>query len=115
MMNSILFVGRLTKDVEVKELDDGKKVANISLAVPRSFKNSEGIYETDFINCTVWGDKAETTAMYCHKGDMVGVKGRAESHIEKTEEGSRYNIVFVADRVTFLSSRSKKIEQELNQ
>ena len=36
MMNSILFVGRLTKDVEVKELEDGKKVANISLAVPRS-------------------------------------------------------------------------------
>lgn len=115
MMNSTLFVGRLTKDVEVKELDDGKKVANICLAVPRSFKNSDGVYETDFINCILWGDKAETTARYCKQGDIVGVRGRAESHIEKTEEGSRYNIVFVADRVTFISNKSKKIEEELNQ
>lgn len=115
MMNSILFVGRLTKDVEVKELEDGKKVANISLAVPRSFKNSDGVYETDFINCTLWGDKADVTAMYCQKGDIVGVRGRAESHIVKTNEGSRYNIEFVAERVTFLSNKSKKIEQELNQ
>lgn len=115
MMNSILFVGRLTKDVEVKELEDGKKVANICIAVPRSFKNRDGIYETDFINCTLWGDKAEMTAMYCKKGDIIGIKGRAESHIEKTDEGSKNNIVFVADKVTFISNKSKKIEQELNQ
>ena len=77
--------------------------------------NPFGAVGTDFINCTLWGDKADTTAMYCQKGDIIGVRGRAESHIVKTNEGSRYNIEFIAERVTFLSNKSKKIEQELNQ
>ena len=48
MVNSVMLVGRLAQDVEVKKLDSGKEVTKVALAAPRSFKNPDGIYETDF-------------------------------------------------------------------
>ena len=51
MLNQIVLVGRLVATPEVKELEDEKKVANITVAVPRSYKNADGEYETDFIDC----------------------------------------------------------------
>ena len=76
MLNQVVLVGRLTSDLEAKELEDGKKVTNMTLAIPRSFKNADGEYETDFVECTLWNNIAENTAEYCKKGDIVGVKGR---------------------------------------
>ena len=81
MLNQIVMVGRLVKDVELKEGENGSKFANLSLAIPRSFKNAEGKYETDFVNCTAFDNIATNTAEYCRKGDIVGVKGRIQSRI----------------------------------
>lgn len=47
MLNQIILVGRLTRDIVVNKSEKGK-VATISLAIPRSFKNSDGVYDTDF-------------------------------------------------------------------
>ena len=108
MMNQALLVGRLTKDVEIKELDNGKKITNITLAIPRNFKNAEGEYETDFVECTLWNNIAENTAEYCKKGDIVGVKGRLQTNNYEKEDGSKvFKLDVVAEKVTFLSSRSK--------
>ena len=54
MLNQIILVGRLTRDVQLKKTDNGKKVAVISLAIPRSFKNMDGLYDTDFVDCILW-------------------------------------------------------------
>ena len=87
MLNQIVIVGRLVKDPELRETDSGKKVTNITLAVPRSYKNVSGEYETDFIDCTLWTGIAENTSAYCKKGDLLGVKGRVQTRIyEKDEE-----------------------------
>ena len=51
MVNSVMLVGRLAQDIEVKKLESGKEVTKVGLAVPRSFKNPDGIYETDFFDC----------------------------------------------------------------
>ena len=108
MLNQVVLVGRLTKDLEVKELEDGKKVTNMTLAIPRSFKNAEGDYETDFIDCSVWNSIAENTAEYCKKGDIVGVKGRLQSSSFEKEDGNKeFRTQVMAEKVTFLSSRSK--------
>ena len=108
MLNQVVLVGRLTKDLEVKELEDGKKVTNMTLAVPRSFKNAEGEYETDFIDCSLWNSIAENTAEYCKKGDIVGVKGRLQSSSFEKEDGNKeFRTQVMAEKVTFLSSRSK--------
>ena len=79
MLNQVVLVGRLTKDLETKELEEGKSVCNMTLAIPRSFKNADGEYETDFVECTLWNNIAENTAEYCKKGDIVGVKGRIQT------------------------------------
>ena len=108
MLNQVVLVGRLTKDLEVKELEDGKKVTNMTLAIPRSFKNAEGEYETDFIDSSLWNSIAENTAEYCKKGDIVGVKGRLQSSSFEKEDGNKeFRTQVMAEKVTFLSSRSK--------
>jgi len=110
MLNQVVIVGRLVKELEVKELESGKVVSNITLAVPRSFKNAEGIYETDFIECTLWNGVAENTAEYCHKGDLLGVKGRLETkQIETENDGLINSTIVIAEKITFLNS--KKTEE----
>lgn len=107
MLNQVVLVGRLVKDVELKELESDKKVANITLAIPRPYKNADGEYETDFVDCRLWNNIAENTAEYCKKGDIVGVKGRLQSRIEEENENKKYIMEVIAEKVTFLSSRKE--------
>ena len=100
MLNQVIVVGRLTKEIEMKEVED-KKVGYISLAVPRSFKNADGEYETDFIDFVLYNSIAENTAEYCKKGDIVGIKGRVQTEI--IDDIKQTNLI--AEKVTFLSSK----------
>ena len=97
MLNQVVIVGRLVKKPIVEENENGRKVSEITLAVPRSFKNAEGIYETDFIKCTLWNGIAENTVEYCDKGDIVAVKGRLQCL-----GGNELQVV--AESTSFLSS-----------
>jgi len=110
MLNQTEIVGRIAHDPELRETDGGNKVTNITLAVPRSFKNSEGIYDTDFINCVLWKGIAESTVEYCKKGDLVGVKGRIQTRVYEKDEEKKYTTEVVAEKVTFLSSKPKEAE-----
>ena len=106
MLNQVVIVGRLVRDPELKESEGGKTFTNITLAVPRSFKNSNGEYETDFISCVMWKGVAENTAEYCQAGDLVGIKGRIQSRQYETEEEQKRQVMeVVAEKVTFLSSK----------
>lgn len=106
MLNEIILVGRLTNNIVVNTTDKGKKIGNLTLAVPRSFKNMDGLYETDFIPCLLWEEKATLAKDYCHTGDIVGIKGRLQSRIVETEQGKKRNqLEVVAERLTFLSSK----------
>ena len=108
MLNQTVIVGRIVKDPELKETDSGKKVTNITLAVPRSFKNMNGEYETDYIPCVLWKGVAESTTQYCKKGDLVGIKGRIQSRSYETEEEKRYVVELIAEKVTFHTSKNKE-------
>ena len=110
MLNQIVIVGRLVRDPELRETDGGKKVTNITLAVPRSYKNLNGEYETDYIDCVLWTGIAENTTEYCKKGDIVGVKGRMQSNSYEKDGETRFSTDVIAEKVTFLSSRSKEQE-----
>ena len=110
MLNQIVLVGRLTRNIKINKSKNGKKIANISLAIPRSFKNMEGTYDTDFIDRLAFENIAENTASYCSKGDIVGVKGRVQSRVVEKEGKKEYLMDIVAEKVTFLSSRKKEEE-----
>lgn len=100
MLNQIVLVGRLVNKPEIKELESGKKIGYGTLAIPRSFKNINGEYETDFVPVVMFGGVAENTAEYCEQGDLVGVKGRVQSREDKIE--------IIAEKVTFLSTNHKE-------
>ena len=110
MLNQIILVGRLTHDISVHKSENGVKVATISLAIPRSFKNSEGTYDTDFINCVAFDNIAENTCEYCNKGDIVGVKGRIQSHIIEEEDNKKQVMEIICEKITFLSSKKREAE-----
>ena len=106
MLNQTVLVGRLVRDPELYETESGNKVTNITLAVPRSYKNSDGEYDTDFINCVLWKGIAESASEYCHKGDLLGVKGRIQTRVIELDDETHKNITeVVAEKVTYLSSK----------
>lgn len=105
MMNQVVLVGRLAGDINYKEYNDKKK-AIITLAVPRPFKNAEGVYETDFIKCELFGVVASNTKEFVQKGDMIGIRGRLETRTIK----NRTIINVIADKVSFLSQAKKDDE-----
>lgn len=111
MLNQIILVGRLTRDITVNKSENGVKVATISIAVPRSFKNVEGVYDTDFIDCVAFDVIAENTSEYCNKGDIVGIKGRVQSKSVELEDGKKENkLEIICEKITFLSSKPKEEE-----
>lgn len=115
MLNQVVIVGRLVKEPEIKETQDGKKISNITLAVQRSFKNQEGNYDVDFVDCVLWRGIAETTCSYCDKGSVLGVKGRINTSLYTNQQGKVCKSVeVVAEKVTFLGYPRKKTSAEID-
>lgn len=108
MLNQVVLVGRLVSDPSLKDTEGGYKLSNITLAVPRSYKNVEGSYDTDFINCTLWQNVAENTTEYCKKGDIIGIKGRIETDTYEKDNEKKYITKVIAEKVTFLSSKKEE-------
>lgn len=117
MINQIMLVGRLVKTPDLFITESGKKGTFITLAVGRPFKNQNGEYDTDFIDCTLWTGVAESTAEYCKTGDVIGIRGRIQTKIAEDENGFKQKIMeIVADKVTFLSSsNNKKNDEEISE
>ena len=108
MLNQIVLVGRIVKTPELRTTENGKKTATVTLAVPRNYKNMNGEYDTDFLDCTLWTNTAE----YCQSGDMVGVKGRLQTRIITSEDGSKKKKTeIVAEKVTFLAQSPNNKEK----
>ena len=105
MTNQVSLIGRLVKTPELFETESGKTGTFITLAVGRPYKNQDGEYDTDFLDCTLWTGVAERTAEYCKTGDIIGIRGRLQSRIVENEDGTKYKkLEVVAERVTFLAS-----------
>ena len=109
-MNQVVLVGRLTKSPEIIETESGKKMSYITIAVQRPFKNVDGLYDTDFIQCILWNAIAENTVQYTKTGDVIGIKGRIQVENYEDDQGNmKYVTEIIAEKITFLSS-SKNIE-----
>ena len=113
MLNQIILAGRLVSDPEITNLENEKKKSSITIAIPRNYKNAEGVYDTDFIKCILWNGIAENVVEYCKKGDVVGVKGRLQTSSYEKDNKTIYTMDVVAEKVSFLSSR-KKEEPEMS-
>ncbi len=113
MINQVVIVGRITNDIKTKKLKNGSTKSIISLAVPRSFENSEGNYDDDFVDCVLYDNIAKNTCEYCETGDIIGIKGRVQSREIVNKNKTNYVMEIIAEKVTFLSSNSKKKDMEV--
>lgn len=105
MLNQVVLVGRIASDPKINEVGE-RKECNITIAVPRSYKNVDGVYETDYITTTLWNGIAQNTVEYCKKGDLVGIRGRLQTDNNQTK--------IIAEKLTFLSSKAGEINEAIN-
>ena len=89
-MNRAIITGRLTKDVALSD----KGIAKFTVASQRSFKNADGKYEADFVNCTAFGKRAEFIAKYFSKGSQICIEGRINTGSYTNKDGNK---VFTTD------------------
>ncbi|WCF11578.1 single-stranded DNA-binding protein (plasmid) [Paenibacillus thiaminolyticus] len=108
MLNKVVLIGRLTRDPELRYTPSGTATATFTLAVERSFSNSEGKREADFIPVVTWRRLAEIVANHVRKGNLVAVEGRIQVRNYEREGKRIYLTEVVADNVRFLDNRSKE-------
>jgi single-strand DNA-binding protein len=99
-------VGRLTKDIDFK-VNGENMTAKFTIAVNRDFKNKNGQYDADFINCTAFGKRAETISKYFTKGQQVCVKGPWRTGSYNAQDGTkRYTNELLVEGFTFIGGQS---------
>lgn len=103
-MNKCILMGRLTRDVELRQTQSGVAVASFSIAVNRRFQKDE----TDFINCVAWRQTAEFVAKWFQKGSMVAVVGSIQTRKYTDAEGNERTVTeVVADEAYFTGSKNE--------
>ena len=112
MINRVVLVGRLTKDVEVRKTSSGLSVASFTVACDRRGARNQdagSMQQTaDFISCVAWRQTADFLGAYAKKGAMVGVDGRIQTRNYDGADGRKvYVTEVVADSVQLLESRSQ--------
>ena len=106
-MNVVCLLGRLTADVELKKTGSGISVTSFSLAVSRGYKNEDGSYQTDFINCVAWRGTAEFISRYFRKGQMIGLSGAIQTRQYQDKGGdSRTAFEVVVSNACFAGSKA---------
>lgn len=106
MLNHIVVMGRLTKDVELRRTGNGTAVASFTIACDRDFGKEDK--ETDFIECVAWRQTGEFVSKYFQKGSMAIVSGRLQMRSWTDKDGNkRKTAEVVADNVYFGESKKE--------
>ena len=112
MINNVVLIGRLTRDVDLRHTSQNQAVGQFTLAVNRNFKNQKGEYDADFINCVIWGKSAENLANWAKKGNLVGITGRVQTRNYENQQGQRvYVTEVVAESFQLLEKRDNSANQ----
>jgi len=107
--NSVTLIGNITRDIETRYTPQGTAVADIGLAINRSWKNDGGEKqeETTFVDITLWGRTAEVAAEYCHKGDPLFISGRLhlDTWDDKQTGQKRSKLKVIGEQIQLLGTR----------
>ena len=110
MLNKVLLIGRLTKDIELKSNDKINYVQN-TLAVQRGYKNKDGEYDTDFVNITLFRSQADYLNNYGEKGMLVSVVGRLQqdSYIDQNTGKNVSRLSVICEEISLLERKKEQI------
>ena len=108
MINSVVLVGRLANDPEMRHAASGTQITKFRIAVSRPPRRDSDEQETDWLNVVCFGKTAENAAQYLDKGSLVGIEGRVQSRTWEGQDGKRrYEVEINAFRVQFLETRQE--------
>ena len=108
-MNKVILVARLCRDPEVRytQGENASAIARFSVAVNRRFKNAEGNYDADFINCVAFGKSAEFIEKYFKKGMAIGITGRIQTGNYTNKDGVKvYTTDVIVEEAEFVESKN---------
>lgn len=106
-MNTVVLIGRTTRDPELRRTGNGTAVTSFTLAVNRDFKTNDG-QEADFIQCVAWKKTAELLEQYVHKGDRIAVNGSIRTRNYEDNHGKKVYITEVlVNHVEFLETKNR--------
>lgn len=118
-MNNCSFIGRLTKDPEIKLTSSGKKVLNFSIAVDRGYKDSQGNRIADFISCVAWDGVAVLISDNFNKGNNIGITGKLESNIYQDGDKKRTSFYILVSSIDFIqgikATKNEEVKEELSE
>lgn len=95
MLNKVILMGRITHDLELKQISNGSSVLSFSIAVEQNFKSQNGERQTDFINCVAWRQQAESIARYFSKGRMICIEGNLRTRNYDDKNGVKHYVTEV--------------------
>lgn len=109
MNNNFFFIGRLTKNPELRYTSSNKAVAQVDLAIANTKD------DTTFVQITLFEKMAENVHKYCEKGDLIGFQGSVKNHNWEDNKGNKhYDYTFMANRMSFLQTKTNN-QQESKQ
>lgn len=103
MINSVVLMGRLTRNPELKQTDKGTLVCSFSVAVDNGYGENK---KTDFINCVAWNKTAEFVSKYFTKGQMIALAGRISTRTWDDNGTTRYATEVSVREVDFCGSKA---------
>lgn len=116
MYNYFMLIGRIVSEIEITELDDGKRVINLTLAVLRPFKSQDGTYQTDYFYVSLWEFLADLAYENLKKGNKIAVKGRLFPQQVKLESGATITAnKLVGERLIFFDSNNNIAYESKNE
>lgn len=112
MINNVTLIGRLTRDAELRYTPSNIATAQFNVACNQNFKNANGEYDADFINCVMWREQAERFCNWTKKGMLVGITGRIQTRSYEGNDGKRvYVTEVVAENFQVLEKRDNTANQ----
>lgn len=106
-LNYSVLLGRITNDLEVKQTTNGTACLTFTVAVDRGFKNANGEYDTDFITCVAWKERAEFIGRYFGKGKMIAVEGQLRSRTYEDKNGTKHYVTeLYVDNASFTGEKA---------
>ena len=110
MINNVVLIGRLTRDVDLRYTPQNQAVGQFTLAVNRNFKNQNGEYDADFINCVIWRKLAENFANWVKKGNLVAITGHIQTRNYENQHGQR---VYVTEEKRDNSANRNSMDEQM--
>jgi len=109
MFNQVILIGRLIKDAEVREIANGKLVANATLVTNKKFKNKDGEIEekSEFHNLVVWNG-ASAFSTYTQKGSLVFIRGELTTRSWEKNGAKQYRTEVVVNEFKFLDKKQEQ-------